>query len=119
MVKIGLKRAYENPEDCDGRRILVDRVWPRGVSKERLNLDSWLREIAPTSELRRWFGHDLQKWEEFKRRYFSELADRQELVDELLNKVAQGRVTLVFAARDVKHNNAVALMEYLANSLKG
>ena len=113
MLPIGLKRAYEEPEDDDGVRVLVDRVWPRGVSKEELRLDAWMKEIAPSTELRRWFGHDPEKWAEFKRRYFRELDGRRELVEELLERVRAGRVTLVYAASDERHNNAVALKEYL------
>ena len=116
-MQIGLKRAYEAPEESDGFRILVDRIWPRGVSKEALKLDLWQKEIAPSADLRKWFGHDPEKWEEFRRRYFGELDGRKELVEELLSKVRHGRVTLLFSAHDEKHNNAVALKEYLEKQL--
>lgn len=112
-MQIWLKRAYEEPGDNDGLRILVDRVWPRGRSKEDLQLDAWLKESAPSTELRRWFGHDPEKWDEFKRRYFSELDGRREAVEGLLSKAKRGPVTLVYGARDERHNNAVALKEYL------
>ncbi len=97
-MPIWLKRAYEKPWRIDGFRVLVDRMWPRGISKEVLLLDTWLKEIAPSSELRKWFEHDPEKWEEFKRRYSTELDSRKKLVEELLDKVRSGRVTLVFAA---------------------
>ncbi len=112
-MRIGLKRAYVEPGDNDGLRILVDRIWPRGRGKDDLRLDAWLKEIAPTTELRRWFGHDPEKWKEFKRRYFTELDGRAEAVAELLVKTEKGPVTLVYGASDERHNNAVALREYL------
>ena len=114
-MQIWLKRAYERPGDKDGTRILVDRIWPRGVSKEDLQLDTWLKEIAPSEGLRKWFDHDPKRWDEFKRRYFAELDNRQEAMEELLSKVRNGRVTLIFAAHDEEHNNAVALKEYLTD----
>ena len=112
-MPISLKSAYAEPELGDGLRILVDRLWPRGLSRERMRLDAWLKELAPSHELRRWFGHDPEKWEEFRRRYFSELAAREELVAELAGKILVSRVTLLFAAKDQQHNNAVALRDYL------
>ena len=112
-MKIGLKRAYDLPAGSDGSRLLVDRLWPRGVSKQRLRLDGWLRGLAPSDELRRWFGHDPLKWEEFKRRYFRELEACPEEVAALRSRLEQGRVTLVYAASDEHYNNAVALKEYL------
>jgi len=112
-MEISLKRAYEAPDDKDGLRVLVDRIWPRGVGKEQLRLDRWLKEIAPSDGLRKWFGHDPEKWEEFKRRYFSELEQRQALIEEFLKSCGTGRMTLIFSAKDEKHNNAVALKEYL------
>ncbi len=113
MLEIRLKRAYEEPGENDGTRVLVDRIWPRGVSKERLKLAVWVKEIAPSPELRQWFGHEPERWDEFKRRYFAELDGRKEQIEELLSGVGQGRLTLVYAARDQRHNNAVALKEYL------
>jgi len=112
-MPISLKSAYAEPEPGDGLRILVDRLWPRGLSRERMRLDAWLKELAPSHELRRWFGHDPGKWDEFRRRYFSELATREEPVAELAGKILASRVTLLFAAKDQQHNNAVALRDYL------
>lgn len=117
MTAIGLKNAYAAPDPGDGRRILVDRLWPRGVSRERLWLDAWLRELAPSDGLRRWFGHDPVKWTEFKGRYFAELDGQGAAIAELLGMVAEERVTLVFAARDRQHNNAVVLRDYLEERL--
>lgn len=114
-MSIRLKRAYESPSESDDYRILVDRLWPRGLSKQKARFDYWLKEIAPSAELRRWFNHDPEKWNEFKKRYFRELDSRPEIVDQLLHFVRKGDVTLVFSARDESHNDAVALREYLAN----
>ena len=110
---IRTKRVYDPPSGCDGRRILVDRLWPRGVAKDMAMIDEWLREIAPSTELRSWFGHDPQKWEEFRRRYAEELAGEQELLARLRAEASKGTVTLLFAAKDETHNNAVALKEML------
>lgn len=112
-MTIRLKRAYDEPAANDGYRVLVDRVWPRGVKKEEARLDDWLKEIAPTRELRKWFGHDPQKWPEFLERYSRELKDHPELLDRLARLNEQGRLTLVFGAKDREHNNAVALKEFL------
>jgi uncharacterized protein YeaO (DUF488 family) len=114
-MPIYVKRAYEEPSGNDGYRVLVDRVWPRGVTRERLQLDAWMKELAPSSTLRKWFAHDPRKWRQFKRRYFDELDERPEEVDRLLEMLATGRVTLVYSARNEKFNNAVALQEYLEN----
>jgi uncharacterized protein YeaO (DUF488 family) len=113
-MSIRLKRAYDKPEEDDGYRVLVDRLWPRGLSKADLKLDSWLKQIAPSDELRKWFGHDAHKWDEFKRRYWAELESEPEALQELARRAVAGRVTLVYAASDRAHNNAVALQEYLA-----
>lgn len=112
-MNIRLKRAYDAPADNDGYRVLVDRLWPRGVSKEDLELDDWLKEVAPSDDLRRFFGHDAARWNEFKKRYFSELDNHADLVGNLAQRARAGRITLVYAAKDEKHNNAVALKEYL------
>lgn len=112
-MPIRLKRAYETPTKSDGYRVLVDRVWPRGVKKEQLRLDAWPKQLAPSTTLRKWFGHDPAKWTEFKRRYFRELTERNGDIRELRKKAKRERVTLVFAARDTEFNNAVALREYL------
>jgi len=112
-MHIELKRAYQRPADADGFRVLVDRIWPRGVSKELLRLDDWLKDVAPSNELRQWFDHDPEKWNEFVRRYHEELNNQKGLVEDLLAKARVGRITLVFAAKDEEHNNAVALKKYL------
>lgn len=112
-MSIALKSAYAEADQNDGLRILVDRLWPRGISKEQLKIDAWLKELAPSNELRKWFRHDPQKWEEFRRRYFAELAAREEPVAELIDRIGNQRTTLVFAASDKQHNNAVALRDYL------
>lgn len=116
-MPIGVKRAYEAPAAKDGYRVLVDRLWPRGLAKEGAKLDAWLKEIAPSTELRKWFGHDPEKWPEFKRRYFEELDGRDQALQELLAKVRAGHVTLLYGARDERHNQAVALREYLEKLL--
>lgn len=108
-----LKRSNESPARSDGKRILVDRLWPRGKTRESLKLDLWLRDIAPSTALRQWFGHDPAKWNEFRTRFFAELKNNPEPVATLRNLVASGTVTLVFAARDTEHNNAVAIREYM------
>jgi uncharacterized protein YeaO (DUF488 family) len=110
---IRLKRAYEEPSQDDGTRILVERLWPRGVSKERAAIDLWPREIAPSAELRKWYGHDPGKWDEFQRRYRAELDQKGDLIDDLKERLRQGPVTFVFAAKDEEHNSAVLLKEYL------
>jgi len=113
MVTIKLKRAYEPPEKSDGLRILVDRLWPRGVSKTAARIDLWLKETAPSDALRKWFGHDPLKWSEFRKRYFRELEKRPEAVAQLMQHASKGVTTLVYGAKDERHNNAVALKEYL------
>ena len=108
-----LKRAYNDPEASDGLRYLVDRIWPRGVKKDALKLDGWIKDVAPSSQLRQWFGHDPQKWTEFRKRYFAELDKKPEAWQPLLEAGRKGTVTLVYSAQDSQHNNAVALAEYL------
>jgi len=110
---IRLKRAYEPASPEDGRRILVDRLWPRGLRKADAAIDRWLKDIAPSSELRRWFGHDPNRWEEFRQRYRRELSARQDLLDELRAMASESRLTLVYSARDEDHNDAVVLREML------
>lgn len=110
---INLKRAYEEASPEDGARFLVDRLWPRGVKKTELRLDGWLKEISPSDKLRRWFGHDFSKWDEFRRRYFTELDSRPEVWREIGGFARNRRATLIFSAHDTEHNNAVALKEYL------
>ncbi|MGI6373983.1 MAG: DUF488 domain-containing protein [Patescibacteria group bacterium] len=110
---IKLKRIYEEPASNDGLRVLVDRLWPRGVLKERAQLDAWLKELAPSTELRQWFNHDPEKWLEFKKRYRQELKDSQ-VLEELQEMIKQNKViTLLFAAKDEAHNEAVVLKEIL------
>ncbi|HEX5237970.1 MAG TPA: DUF488 domain-containing protein [Sphingomicrobium sp.] len=104
-----LKRAYEPPEKSDGRRILVDRLWPRGVSKAEADLDQWIKEIAPSAELRTWFGHDPRRWDEFRQRYRAELAQHLETLKGLRRRAREGRITLVYSAKDEAHNDAVVL----------
>ena len=110
---IRLKRVYDPPSGDDGERILVDRLWPRGLTKERVRIDLWLKEVSPTTELREWYGHDPARWEEFRRRYRAELSAKQDLVRTLKEKASQGTVTLVFSSREQLLNNAVALKIFL------
>jgi uncharacterized protein YeaO (DUF488 family) len=117
-MTIDLQRAYDPPAKSGGRRILVDRVWPRGIAKHDLQIDAWLKDLAPSTELRKWFGHDPKKWDEFRKRYARELDQRSEALEELLEKARAGHVTLVFGAKDAEHNNAVALKEHLERRLK-
>ena len=114
MIKI--KRAYEKPSKDDGYRILVDRLWPRGVTKNKARIDLWLKEVSPSNELRKWFSHDLEKWNEFKKRYRIELKKKKELLQKIKEVEKESKiVTLVYAAKDDVHNNAVFLLEVLKN----
>ncbi|MBI4382793.1 MAG: DUF488 domain-containing protein [Nitrospinae bacterium] len=108
-----IKRIYDKPAKDDGFRILVDRLWPRGLSKEKARVDLWLRDIAPSDSLRKWFAHDPRKWREFKVRYYRELENKQDLAATILEKARGNAITLLYAAKDEKFNNAVALKEYL------
>lgn len=110
---IRIKRAYEPTTHDDGTRILIDRLWPRGIKKENLALDQWAKALAPSTELRQWFGHDPARWHEFHKRYAAELHPHAELLDTLRTLARKGTVTLVYAAHDESHNNAVALREFL------
>ncbi|MDD5415263.1 MAG: DUF488 domain-containing protein [Smithellaceae bacterium] len=110
MIKI--KRIYGNPAKTDGFRILVDRLWPRGISKEKAKIDLWLKDIAPSDQLRKWFAHDPAKWEDFKRRYFYELGKKKDVITQIPKK-SENDITFLYAAKDDKHNNAQALKEYL------
>jgi uncharacterized protein YeaO (DUF488 family) len=112
-VRVAIKRVYDEPSQSDGTRILVDRLWPRGLTKEKAKVDVWLKEIAPSSELRKWFGHDPKRWVEFQHRYLDELKTRGEPLAQLRQEAAHSPVTLVFAARDVAHNEAVILQKVL------
>lgn len=117
-MEIVLKRTMEAPAEGDGTRLLVDRLWPRGVRKDSLQMDAWLKEVAPSTELRKWFGHDPAKWDEFQRRYHAELDARPEVLEALLAAARRGRVTLLYSARDGKHNQAVALRAYVLKHCK-
>jgi uncharacterized protein YeaO (DUF488 family) len=119
MTTVRLKRVYEPASAEDGRRLLVDRLWPRGVSKARADLTAWVRDVAPSAELRKWFGHDPARWDEFQRRYRQELAANPAAVQELVDAAGQGPVTLVYAARDEEHNEAVVLQQLLQERLAG
>ncbi len=113
-MNIKIKRVYEPPETNDGTRILVDRLWPRGLTKEKAKVDIWLKEIAPSTELREWFGHDPKKWKRFRGRYETELGHNADLVEMLANIARHAAVTLIYGARDEKHNEARVLMQFLA-----
>ena len=112
-ANVKLKRAYEPPSAEDGTRVLVDRLWPRGVSKEKAALDRWMKEIAPSTELRKWFAHDPKRWEEFRRRYAEEMREHPDLLAELRSLARYHRVTLVYSAHDEVHNDAVVLRDVL------
>ncbi|RUU53473.1 DUF488 domain-containing protein [Mesorhizobium sp. M2C.T.Ca.TU.002.02.1.1] len=111
--EVAVKRVYETPAKADGQRVLVDRLWPRGVSKKDAELTLWLKEIAPSDELRKWFGHEPERWPEFQKRYRAELDANGDAVAELRDLLREGKVTLLYGAHDEAHNNAVALAEYL------
>jgi uncharacterized protein YeaO (DUF488 family) len=111
---IALKRAYDLASRADGTRFLVERLWPRGVPKESLKIRAWLKDVAPSTELRKWFSHDPDKWTEFRRRYRRELDSHPEAWEPIIAAARRGQVTLVYSSRDTEHNNAVALQEYLA-----
>jgi uncharacterized protein YeaO (DUF488 family) len=117
MIKI--KRIYDLPSAEDGVRILIDRLWPRGLSKNGAKVDLWLKEIAPSDKLRKWFAHEPKKWIEFKQKYFKELNPNQERVDLIIKKAKGGNVTLLFGAKEERFNNAVALKEYIETKGKG
>lgn len=110
---IKLKRVYAQSASTDGVRLLVDRIWPRGLSKDHAALDAWLKDIAPSTELRHWFNHEPGRWEEFQKRYSAELQAREDEVERLLDYTKKGPVTLLYAARDDEHNNAVVLRDFL------
>jgi uncharacterized protein YeaO (DUF488 family) len=114
---IQVKRVYEAPQKSDGLRFLVDHLWPRGVKKEALQVERWVKLVSPSNELRSWFGHEPAKWKEFQRRYFAELDQQPEVWEPLLEAAREKDITLVFSARDTEHNNAVALKSYLEKKL--
>jgi uncharacterized protein YeaO (DUF488 family) len=111
MIK--LKRAYEKPARDDGERILVERLWPRGLTKLQAKVDLWLKDVAPSTELRKWFGHDPDRWDEFRRRYRKELRGKEDLIKLLKRKAKAGTITLIYAARDEEHNGALVLKQFL------
>jgi uncharacterized protein YeaO (DUF488 family) len=112
-MEIRVKRIYDPPAKEDGVRLLVDRIWPRGLRKETAKIDGWAKSLAPSDDLRHWFGHETAKWEEFQYRYFAELDKKTDIAQTLFSGKKPGKVTLLFAARDITHNNAVALKSYL------
>jgi len=115
-MDIQIKRIYEAASKSDGTRILVDRIWPRGVSKEDASLDHWMKEIAPSTELRKWFGHKDERFQEFSKKYEAELENNTELVKEFLNKPKSKRLTLLYGAKDEEHNQAIVLKKFLLNN---
>jgi uncharacterized protein YeaO (DUF488 family) len=116
-VDVRLKRAYEPADTSDGYRVLVDRLWPRGVSRKRARLDEWDRELSPSTDLRKWFGHQPERFQEFRRRYRDELSQHRERIAELRRRAQQGTLTLVYSARDADHNDAVVLAEAIRRGL--
>ena len=118
-MNIKTKRVYEQPDKTDGERILVDRLWPRGLTKEKASVDLWLKEIAPSTELRKWFDHDPKKWKSFRGRYETEIRHKDDLIKVLKQKARKGMITLIYAARDEKHNEALVLKQFLEKSERG
>ena len=117
-MNLKLKRVYEPSDKNDGTRILIDRLWPRGMTKAKAGVDIWLKELAPSAELRKWFGHDPDKWTEFKKRYRAELEENDEQLARLREEIKKGAVTLLYGAKDEEHNDAVALAEFLRDQKK-
>jgi uncharacterized protein YeaO (DUF488 family) len=113
LRNLRIKRIYDAPTRSDGFRLLVDRLWPRGVSKKRAKLDDWMPELAPSTELRKWFGHDPERWNDFRRRYRAELARKPSLIKSIRDRLLDGRVTLLYAARDTTHNQAHVLKQFI------
>ena len=114
---IATKRVYDPPSREDGFRILVDRLWPRGLTKDKAKVDLWLKEIAPSDDLRKWFGHEPGKWPGFKKRYFNELSEHRQMVETILEQARSGPVTILFGAKETRYNNAVALREFIETGL--
>lgn len=111
---VQMKRVYETPDKDDGTRILIDRLWPRGLTREKAKVDLWLKEIAPSTELRKWFGHDPEKWKEFQKKYKKEIKENKDTWKILQDKVKEGKVTLIYGAKDEEHNDARVLLEMLS-----
>jgi uncharacterized protein YeaO (DUF488 family) len=116
-MNIEIKRIYESPDDKRGFRVLVDRLWPRGLRKDEVHVDLWLKELGPSDALRKWFGHDPSKWAQFKSRYFRELASKDNLIDQLIAGARGKTIVLLYGAKDTEHNQALALKEYLETAL--
>ena len=112
-MKVKIKRVYEEPSDTDGKRIFVDRLWPRGMTKEKAAIDVWLKDIAPSTTLRKWFAHDPKRWNEIKKKYFKELNENNEQLSVLKEYLKKGKITLVYGAKDEEHNEAQVLLEIL------
>ena len=118
-MTIKIQRIYDNPKgNKNGFRILVDRLWPRGLGKDKVKVDLWQKDIAPSDSLRKWFAHDEKKWDELKCRYFRELDEKRESIDIILSKAMEGSITLLYGAKNEKFNNAMALKEYLEDKMK-
>ena len=117
-MPIKLKRVYEEPNISDGKRVLVERLWPRGLSKDKAQVDLWLKEAAPTTELRKWFSHDPAKWDEFKTRYFKELGGNPEALETIIDILKNETITFVFASKEETYNNSAALKEYIESRTK-
>lgn len=117
-MTIKVKRIYEGPKKSDGFRILVDRLWPRGMKKDQAAIDLWLKDIAPSDSLRKWFSHDPKKWPEFQKRYAKELTDKQELIDTIKKEAKRKTVTLLFGTKEIEYNNAVALRNFIVLMMK-
>ena len=118
-MNIKIKRVYEQPDKNDGERILVDRLWPRGLTKEKAGVDLWLKDIAPSTALRKWFDHDPEKWKSFRGRYETEIRHKDDLIKVLNQKAREGTITLIYGARDEKHNEALVLKQFLEKSEHG
>lgn len=114
---INVKRVYDKAEKSDGTRFLIERLWPRGVRKDSISIEAWIKEAGPSTELRKWFSHDPAKWEEFQRRYTAELKSRSDVWEPILDAARQGTVTLIYSSHDTEHNNAVALQKFLQHHL--
>lgn len=118
-VDVRIKRAYDDPSADDGYRLLIDRLWPRGVSRERAALDEWNKDLAPSGELRKWFGHDPERFDEFRRRYTAELHDQRDCIRDLRRRAGEGTLTLVYSAHDTDHNDAVVLADIVRRGFRG
>jgi uncharacterized protein YeaO (DUF488 family) len=117
-MTVRVKRIYEEAEKSDGFRILVDRLWPRGIKKDDMHIDLWLKEIAPSNSLRKWFNHDPEKWPEFQKRYAKELESKEEMIDIIRDETKRRNVTLLYGTKEIEHNNAIALKNFLEKKIK-